>query len=161
MSAGERQTKWLRGFVVHATLLLVTWFGSTAFAIDNPDARDLIAEFESRSQPYVDAIVESGQSHAETAHAYSAYEQFLDNELNQSYRELLERLDEQPRRDLIASQKRWLQFRDAEFRFVDSNWVPARFGSSYQITRGASRTHVLRNRVMDLLLYLKNYRSAG
>ena len=57
----------------------------------------------------------------------------------------------------MVSQKKWLIYRDAEFIFIDSNWVPANFGSSYRMSRGAYRCSLLKNRVTELLYYLQNY----
>ncbi len=57
----------------------------------------------------------------------------------------------------MQSQREWLQFRDAELRFVDRNWTPKNFGSSYVLSRAGYRYQLVKQRVLALLAYLQNY----
>ena len=61
------------------------------------------------------------------------------------------------RKNLMDSQKRWLSFRDAEFLFVSHNWIVENFGTSSALSIGVSRIKIIRDRVIELLHYLKNY----
>lgn len=137
-------------------MLLAVWFGPFAVAIDNPESR-VVARFEERSKPYLDSIDSASESNGETAQAYYKYEKFLDVELNLVFNALLIELDEDTRRDLVTSQNKWLTHRDAEFIFIDNNWVAAKFGSSFKISRVAYRSDLVKNRVTELLYYLQNY----
>jgi uncharacterized protein YecT (DUF1311 family) len=141
-------------FVLFLCLVL---HGSLCFAIDNPDAPDLVAEFEARAQKFETNVQIQGLNTSDTVRAYFEYEEFLDQELNQTYSALIKRISSASRKNLMDSQKRWLYFRDAEFLFVTNNWTVENFGSSYAISRGASRTKIIRDRVIELLHYLKNY----
>lgn len=141
-------------FILFLSLAL---FGLPCFAIDNPDAPDFVAEFEVRAQKFEINVQNQGGNTADTHRAYSDYENFLDHELNQAYLVLIKHLNDQNKKDLIISQKQWLQFRDTEFLFIDNNWTMQNFGSSYVISRGASRIKILRDRIITLLHYLKNY----
>lgn len=137
--------------------LFLALSGLPCFAIDNPDAPDFVAEFEVRAQKFEINVQNQGGDAADTHRAYSDYENFLDYELNQAYSTLMKHLDNQNKKILIASQKQWLQFRNAEFLFIENNWTMQNFGNSYVISRGVSRTKILRDRVITLLHYLKNY----
>ena len=129
---------------------------SECLAIDNPDAPDVVAEFETRAQIF-ETNIENQISTSDIKRTYLEYEKSLDKELNQAYSALMKHVSSKSRKNLMASQKRWIQFRDAEFLFIDNNWTLETFGSSYAISRGASRTTILRNRVVELLYYLRNY----
>ncbi|MDQ2779060.1 MAG: lysozyme inhibitor LprI family protein [Pseudomonadota bacterium] len=89
-----------------------------AGAIDNPDAPDRVGAFERRALPYERQLgdIDGG---TRAAHERARYSQFLDAELNGAYRSLLLRLEGPARAALVESQRSWLRFRDAEFRFID------------------------------------------
>ena len=141
-----------------ATLtLFLAMFALPCFAIDNPDAPDFLAEFEARAQKFEINVQNQGGNTGDIHRAYSDYENFLDHELNQVYRALMKHLSDENKKNLVDSQKQWLRFRDIEFLFIDNNWTMQNFGSSYAISRGASRTKILRDRVITLLHYLKNF----
>jgi uncharacterized protein YecT (DUF1311 family) len=95
---------------------------------------------------------------SDIALAYYEYERFLDREQNQTYFMLMKQLTLESRKKLAQSQKRWLHFRDAEFQFIGSNWTIEIFGNSYAYSRGAYRTTIIRDSIIELLHYLKNYR---
>lgn len=130
---------------------------STCRALDNPDAPDYVAEFRKRAAPIEAAIQYQDSNIANTAHAYIEYEKFLDQELNQAYTSLMQRLNADGRQHLLDSQKRWLQFRDAEFQFIAANWTRENFGTSSVLSSGGYRARLIKDRVLQLLDYLKNY----
>ena len=100
-------------------------------------------------------IFEQAGSTREIARAYGDYEAFLNRELQQAYDALRPCLSPASRQRLLAAQRQWLRYRDAEFVFIDDNWTLDRFGRSYPISRGAARVQVVRGRVVELLRYLK------
>lgn len=130
---------------------------SLCFAIDNPEAPNYIADFEAKSKNFEINIHKKTGNDSEIVLAYKEYEKFLDEELNRTYAALMQRLKEPSKQNLIASQRRWLQYRDAEFLFISSNWTVENFGSSSTISRNGFRTTILRDRVIVLLYYLQNY----
>lgn len=127
-----------------------------AWALDDPDAPERVAEFAQRAQSFEDALGEKAGSGAETA-ALADYERFLEAELNQAYAMLSGKLNATPRRALLKSQRAWLRFRDAEFAFIGDHWTPARFGTSARLSRGLYRSTVTKDRILSLLNYLRNY----
>ena len=131
--------------------------GTSSLAIDNPDAPDYVAEFRARSKAHESAIDLEARTTQDYVNAYAAYERFLDKELNSAYRSLVDRLDEKALQKLIQSQGNWLKYRDTEFEFIGTNWRTENFGSSSVISRGAYRTTLIKDRVILLLHYLKNY----
>lgn len=141
-------------------VVLFLWLilsGSLCFAIDNPDAPDYVAEFEVRALKFETNVQNQGLNTSDTNRAYFEYEKFLDQELNQAYSALLKRVSSKSRKNLMDSQQRWLQFRDAEFLFIANNWTVVNFGTSSALSIDASRTKIIRDRVIELLHYLKNY----
>jgi uncharacterized protein YecT (DUF1311 family) len=153
MNAGDAAA-WTRRRVM-LTLALSGW--ASAHAIDNPDTPDRSAAFLARAQPYEDRLSQASRT-SDIAAAASAYAEFLDAELNTAYQDLLARVaDSSTRRALMQSQREWLQFRDAELRFVDRNWTPKNFGSSYVLSRAGYRHQLIKQRVSTLLAYLQNY----
>lgn len=123
-----------------------------AGAIDNPDAPDRIATFEARVQPYEQRLGETDGGSRATQEGV-AYARFLDTELNRAYQFLLTHLDARARAELIASQRIWLRFRDAEFAFIDQQWTAERNGSSAALSVADYRTALVKNRVYQLLQY--------
>lgn len=154
MSDGDTARRFRRGALV---LLWVcsAFHAPASFSIDNPDAPDYVGEFEARSKPHEQQIAEQAGSTRQIARAYSEYEAFLNRELQQAYDALRPCLSPESRQRLLAAQRQWLRYRDAEFVFIDDNWTLDRFGSSYPISRGAARAQVVRGRVVELLRYLK------
>jgi uncharacterized protein YecT (DUF1311 family) len=128
-----------------------------AAALDNPDAPDLVAEFLVRSAPYEERAAMQGGGGRDAALAYRACLSFLDAELNRAYRLLMSKLDSQQQYALINAQQQWLAFRDAVFQFIGANWTRDRFGSSATLSVGDYRCTLTKQRVIQLLLYAKNY----
>ena len=139
-----------------AVVLVSISFSPVAGAIDNPESK-VVERFKERSRPYLDSIYSASKSEDGTVQAYYRYERFLDLELNQVFAALLNNLSGDTRRDLVTSQKKWLAYRDAEFIFIGSNWIPGNFGSSYRVSKFSYRTNFLENRVIELNNYLQNY----
>jgi uncharacterized protein YecT (DUF1311 family) len=128
-----------------------------AYAIDNPDAPDYIGEFASREKQYVDKMNDPKNTDRAYLMAYEEYLRFLDGELNAAYKLLMTKLPEAQRETFKKSQRKWLQFRDAEFEFISDNWTRNNFGSSAGISRGAYRSDVVKSRVLQMLQYARNY----
>lgn len=136
--------------------LLLCLMAGPLHAVDNPDAPDYLTDFETRERPYR-AAAESATTTAEIGRAWGAYETFLDAELNSAYSKLMKVLGDQERMILRESQRKWLDYRDAELDFIRQNWNREHFGSSAALSRGAYRTDILRARVRQLYAYLMNY----
>ena len=143
--------------IILPILMWVAVHGPLCFAIDNPDGPDIVSEFQARCEQYELNIQEQGGKTRDTNLAFSRYEKFLDLELNHAYLGLLQRTSGAPKQNLVQSQRRWLQFRDAEFLFISSNWNVDNFGTSSAVSRGAYRASVIKDRVLAVLHYLKNY----
>ena len=145
----------LIGFIFTSGLLLQV---AVCFALDNPDAGDYISVFQERSEEFERIIYKLAKNQEDIISTYIRYSEFLDQELNRSYIALNNLLDENSRHALQKSQRLWIQFRDAEYDFIDKNWIPANFGSSSSVSRSAYRNSILKNRVLELLYYLQNYK---
>lgn len=154
MSDGEMARRFRRAALV-LLWVCAALHAPAAFSIDNPDAPDYVGEFEARAKPHEQQIFEQAGSTREIARAYGDYEAFLNRELQQAYDALRPCLSPASRQRLLAAQRQWLRYRDAEFVFIDDNWTLDRFGRSYPISRSAARVQVVRGRVVELLRYLK------
>ena len=139
-----------------AAFILVI-INNPAFAIDNPDAPDLMAEFEIREKPLLAAIDSPSNTTRDYVLAYTHYLEFLDRELNQVYQGLRAKLPHDKQKQLKSSQVKWLKYRDTEFAFIDNTWTAAAFGSSSSISRGQYKAAVVRDRVMQLMHYARNF----
>lgn len=153
MRAGDPFRRGLLAALLAAPLL-AGW--PCAWGIDNPDVPDLVADFHARARPLEDRWSAAAGGPGEGP-ASQAYLQFLDQELNQAYRALMTRLPAASRRALVRSQQHWLAYRDAEVRFIDANWTAGSFGTSASISRADYQASLVRQRVLTLLSYLKNY----
>jgi uncharacterized protein YecT (DUF1311 family) len=127
-----------------------------ANAIDNPDAPDLISEFEIKEKPLIESA-ESSTGYRASLSAYTDYLSFLDKELNALYKNLQAKLPAEKQQQLKQSQIAWLEYRDLEFAFVEDNWNKADFGSSSSITRGQFKANIVRERVIQLMNYARAY----
>jgi uncharacterized protein YecT (DUF1311 family) len=139
------------------SLFFLTFTLNTAYAIDNPDAPDLINQFKEREKVYLQAIENPANGTRESLRAYHDYKIFLDKELNKTYRLLKSKLPPERQAELTVSQRHWLEFRDAEFKLINNNWDRATFGSSFAISRGEYSSMIIKNRLMQLFHYLANY----
>ncbi len=85
----------------------------------------------------------------------SKYTEIWDNELNQIYKELLSKLDREPREALIESQKEWLQYHLREIEFVEKTFI----NDGYLGTQGSvSLGKVIRERIRERTMQLFEYR---
>jgi uncharacterized protein YecT (DUF1311 family) len=164
MSAGEqmpqRAAKWrrcpVRAPICHVLIAAALLAAGAARAIDNPDAPDRTAEFLAREHPYEERVSEQAGAAAQGS-AAADYAKFLDAELNRAYEQLNQQLDDDARRGLLQSQRQWLKFRDAEYRFIGRNWTRQNFGSSSSLSRDAYRAALVKQRILTLLDYQRNY----
>lgn len=147
----------ISGSTVRKALFALLLVHGSAFAIDNPDAPDYVAAFEQRMQPLYTNVRDRARTTADYVDGYVRLEKRLDVELNAAYDGLLSKLDAPGRRRLQASQRAWLAFRDAEFAFIDGTWNAENFGTSSAISRGDYRTTIVKNRIIELLWYRKNF----
>lgn len=136
--------------------LLLAW---PAYAVDNPDVPDYVAEFQKRAQPYEARISERAGITTEVIAAYADFDRFLEAELNQSYLALTRKLSPVRKKQLAQSENKWLAFRAAENAFIDDNWTVEQFGTSSHLSRGAYRSAITKDRILALLNYLKSYPS--
>jgi len=140
-------------------IIFTAWLlfsAQSSLAIDNPDAPDITATFNTQSAKYETAI-QNAPDQSEIDKAYAKYNEFLDHALNQNYTALSKQLKPESKQALIRSQRAWLQFRDAEAAFIADNWSTENFGSSSALSRNAYRAEIIKQRILELLDYLKNY----
>ncbi len=148
-----RLTRALHNLALTSLLL----YSFSTYAIDNPDAPDYVSDFLSRAQTYEREIQQTTHTTQRYLTVYAAYENFLDNELNTAYRQLIAHLTGDAQQALKNSQLKWLNYRDQEFEFISHNWTAEKFGSSMVISRGDYRAKIIKDRIMQLLFYLQNY----
>ena len=141
------------GFIWIVTILVPL----AAAALDNPDAPDYMGEFNDRSKPYIEAIDNPKNSSRDYLIAYDNYANFLDSELNSAFKLLKSKLANPQQEELKLAQRQWIKFRDSEFMLISNNWTKENFGSSSGISRGSYRCTIIKDRVIQLLNYLKNY----
>lgn len=132
-------------------LAIVSGFAN---AIDNPDAPDLVAEFETREKSLLDSA-ENSSGYRASLMAYTDYLNFLDKELNAVYKNLQAKLPADKQQKLKQSQVAWLKYRDLEFTLIENTWTKADFGSSSSITRGQFKANIVRDRVIQLMHYAR------
>ena len=142
---------------IHLALLLAVSLFNPACAIDNPDAPDYIAALELREKSYQQSINKPENSSRDYLIAFDDYQTFLDKELNKAYQLVMSKLPEARKAELKASQRQWIKYRDAEFELIKNNWSKQNFGSSSAISRGSYRCKLIKDRVVQLLDYAKNY----
>jgi len=143
---------WLKCLVLFSMMLV-----NTANAIDNPDTRNYIGEFQSRELQHLEEIDNPNNTTLDFSEAYAEYQVFLDRELNIAYKLIKSKLSAERQAELKQSQQNWIKFRDAEFEFINNNWIRKNFGSSSGLSRGNYRTTIIKNRVSQLLFYAINY----
>ncbi|MDC8446426.1 MAG: DUF1311 domain-containing protein [Nitrosomonas sp.] len=140
-----------------ALMLLLACCSTSLLAIDNPDAPDYVADFLERAKVYEDDIRQTPHTTQGYITVYARYEDFLGDELDSAYNQLMAKLSDEARQALSNSQKQWLRYRDQEFEFIARNWTHANFGSAAAISRGDYRTIIISNRIVLLLRYLQNF----
>ncbi|MCF6337617.1 MAG: lysozyme inhibitor LprI family protein [Gammaproteobacteria bacterium] len=150
-------TKNVSEWVMFFLLIFFSVLINPVLAIDSPDAPDLIGEFEAREQVFLKEINHPRNGARDYLIAYDNYQNFLDDEMNKAYYLVKSRLSAEQQQKLIHSQCNWMKFRDAEFELIKNTWTRQDFGSSAGISRGSYRCTIIRNRVLQLLHYAKNY----
>lgn len=144
-------------FTNSASAFILFFNCSFAYAIDNPDATDYVKLFEMSEKPFLKAIQKPTNGTRDTIRAYHEYKLFLDKELNTVYKLLKSKLSKNRQEELKISQRHWIKFRDSEFELINNNWSRKSFGSSFAISRGDYSSAIIRNRVIQLMNYAKNY----
>ncbi len=154
MHAGENQVR--RNLLRVAAALSFAVLSASASGIDNPDAPDRVAAFESRAAPLELQLAATDGGSAATR-AGKMYADFLDTELNTAYRTLLMKLRGPARVTLAQSQQQWLRFRDAEYQFIAQHWTRERSGSSASLSVAGYGNAIVKERVLQLLRYTAEY----
>ncbi len=144
--------------------ILILFFSSLLYTniasgIDNPDAPDYKGIFLIKAAKYEKEILQGCTTNKDYTQAYTEYEIFLNRELKNTYDILLESVDKDAREALIKSQQEWLEYQNSTFEFIALNWRKETFGSSSLISRGDYRTTIVKNRIILLCDYLKNYQT--
>ena len=139
------------------TVFILLSLSNITFAIDNPDAPDLVAEFKAREKSLIAAAENPNNGYRDYLLAYTSYLEFLDKELNTVYQNLRSKLPEDQKKQLKDSQVNWIKYRDFEFEFIENTWTKADFGSSSSISRGQYKVSVVRSRVIQLMHYSEAY----
>lgn len=142
---------WLTGAAV-----LLMMLGNLSYAIDNPDAPDLIAAFEAKEKPILATAENPDNGYRASLVAYTDYLTFLEKELNTVYKALQSKLPKDKQDGLKQSQVNWLKYRDSEFFLIEGVWTKENFGSSSSITRGQYKASIVRDRVIQLMQYTKS-----
>ncbi len=116
--------------------------------LQNPVDHDYEVEFN-EAQNSKEIITTMGWGALE-----SKYTEIWDKELNQIYKKLLSKLDEEPREALIESQKEWLQYHLKETKFVEKTFINnGNIGSQGSVSLGTVIRERIRERTMQLFEY--------
>jgi len=148
----------IKTFIQTFIFIIILMNCSPIFSLDNPESPGFILEFKTREKPYEQAIDSpSLTTNPAIISAYYNYQLFLDKELNTAYKRIMSNLAKKQQLELRKSQQNWIKFRNAEFKFIQNNWTRDNFGSSIYGSRGAYRSDIIRNRILQLLYYALNY----
>ena len=97
----------------------------------------------------IDAMIEKdGSTHGQIRAMDAAYK-LWDAELNRVYKKLYSELHSAGKSRLQASQRAWITFRDAEFKFLDAVYGKLD-GTMYLPMRVASRVELVKRRAQEL-----------
>ena len=152
----ETKVRSARFTLLGVAAILLMMCGNFSFAIDNPDAPDLIAAFEAKEKPILATAENPDNGYRASLVAYTDYLTFLDKELNTVYKSLQSKLPKDKQDGLKQSQVNWLKYRDSEFSLIEGTWTKENFGSSSSITRGQYKAAIVRDRVIQLMHYTKS-----
>ena len=83
----------------------------------------------------------------------SKYIEIWDNELNNIYNKLLEKLNEKEQKELREAQKGWLQYHIKESEFVVESWNDLGLGSQGKVQLSMSQKARIRQRTLQLMEY--------
>jgi uncharacterized protein YecT (DUF1311 family) len=77
-----------------------------------------------------------------------------DKALNEVFGRIVNRPDKNTKISLRSSQREWIRFRDAEFKFIDTYYDNFE-GSTYSNMNNGDKIHFVRDRVLKLRSYLR------
>ena len=97
----------------------------------------------------IDAMIEKGGSTHGQIRAMTDGYKLWDAELNRVYKKFYGELSATGKPRLQASQRAWIAFRDAEFKFLDAVYSKLE-GTMYLPMRVASRVELVRRRAQEL-----------
>ena len=104
----------------------------------------------------LDVCVEKEDTAGWGARCATRAEQLWDKELNKVYKELQGRLTLKERNVLISSQRSWIQYRNAEFKLIDSMYSFEK-GTMNISFNAHARKGVVMKRALALKHYLEGY----
>jgi len=103
---------------------------------------------------WVDKCMEKAESDQQMVDCAVKNYQMWDKELNKVYKELFNKLDTKERELLKKSQHKWIEFRDAEFEFIDELYnLP---GLLNVVWRYGWKVEIVRERALRLEKYLND-----
>lgn len=82
-----------------------------------------------------------------------AYEMW-DKEMNKVYQKLMKKLSPEEKELLKESQKQWLKFRDAEFKFIDNLYLG--IATMIPVMKYGQKLDILKQRTLQLKEYLND-----
>ncbi|OHY91346.1 hypothetical protein BI375_06570 [Vibrio rotiferianus] len=144
-------------FMTYILTYCFVFFSSSSFAIDNPDAVDYTQRYLEVVSQYESQLNTIDSTGVDVLAKYSNYMDFLDSELNNAYGLAREKIPSKEFDNLKQSQRQWIKYRDAEFEFIDVNWVQENFGTSSRLSRFHYKASVIKSRTTQLYDYVKNY----
>lgn len=140
-----------------STMLAATLLASFAW-ISNLHHRPALAQEEETAaehpieQALQDCLEKDSSTHGMIGCFDKASESW-DKELNRVYKKLMELLDEKEQAQLKASEKKWVEYRDAELKVLGSVYDKME-GTMYQPMRVAAAMKLTEDRAMQLKGYL-------
>lgn len=129
-----------------ALILLVLLLPALAFAAEKQEKHPIDKAQED--------CMEKDWSTAGMANCTHKAEDMWDKELNRNYNALMKKLPPADREVLRVTQKKWLQFRDSEFRLIGALYGKLQ-GTMYIPMRASERNAFVRHRALDLAGYLR------
>ena len=105
------------------------------------------------------ALIDAEGTTPKVIDAYSAAYKKWDVALNAAYRSLMKRLPERDKELLRDSQRKWVAYRDAEFKFQPIH-LQRRGGTLSRIITSERRNNFIRDRVIELEGYIFVFDSA-
>ena len=117
-------------------------------------AQDDAAPKKHRIDKWLESAIDRDPSTAGMVQATSKAAEMWDSELNGVYKQLLEVLSKSQVEKLKASQRKWLEYRDAEFAFSDEFYGSMQ-GTMWRPVAVNSRMDIVRSRTLELQSYLE------
>jgi len=100
-----------------------------------------------------EACIEKDSSTAGMANCTYKAEKMWDKELNKNYNALMKKLPPADREALRTTQKKWLEFRDNEFKLINAIYGKLK-GTMYIPMRASEINQIVKQRALDLADYL-------